>query len=114
MTLSNLLRSPLLGCIAPVTLGDALASKLGNKRGRPKKVVLERQSAPTFQTIIEMVENRRWKIYRDVGHIVDQILLGQRPIIEESWQLEDGAIYSRFNKLALTKEEENWLDMLKN
>jgi len=90
-TLENLMMNPtladLIGGIQSVTLSDEEA-----RRRHTQKSILERQSPPTFDIVVEIQERDTVAIHPDVGEAVDAILRGQ-PIDTEIRRLEsDGAV----------------------
>ena len=74
--LENLMKNPslndLVGGIASVTLGDDEAKRRGGQ-----KSVLERQEPPTFDVAVEMHTREQWRVHLDIGHAVDELLLGR-------------------------------------
>ncbi|MEE8338446.1 MAG: R3H domain-containing nucleic acid-binding protein [Dehalococcoidia bacterium] len=74
-TLSNLMRNPtlsdLIGGIESVTLGDEEARRRGTQ-----KTVLERRSAPTFQSLVEIQSFSRVAVHEDIARTVDALLRG--------------------------------------
>eukprot|EP01098_Paradermamoeba_levis_P006659 TRINITY_DN2765_c0_g1_i1.p1 TRINITY_DN2765_c0_g1~~TRINITY_DN2765_c0_g1_i1.p1 ORF type:complete len:413 (+),score=119.75 TRINITY_DN2765_c0_g1_i1:157-1395(+) len=116
ISLHSLLKNPtlraLVGGVQAVILGDSEAKKRSQgadtDRGKPApKTQLERVGAPTFDVVIEVVERRRWRIYSNVGHIIDQLLLNLRPVVEERWMDEKGRMFSKFIKLTKPEESSN-------
>jgi hypothetical protein len=90
-TLENLMMNPtladLIGGIQSVTLSDEEA-----RRRRTQKSILERQSPPTFDIVVEIQERDQLAIHPDVGEAVDSILRGQ-PIEAEIRRLDiDGGV----------------------
>src|SRR4051794_2566973 len=77
-TLENLLMNPtlsdLIGGIQPVTLSDEEAKRRGTQ-----KTVLERKAPPTFDIVIEIMEQDKMAIHHDVAATVDKLLRGQQP-----------------------------------
>ena len=129
-SLQNLMKNPplrgLIGGIKATTLGDAAAKERSqnfNGSNMKKKTVLERAGAPIFNYVIELLALRRWRIYRNVGKVVDDLLagkwcktlmmlifLGQNPIVEERWQTEDGSMFSRFEPVKGSAFDERWFE----
>jgi len=110
--LKNPLLRQLVGGITAVTLGDAEAAKRSKlpSSSVAKKLALERQGEPTFGTVVEMISNARWRIYHNVGHVVDQLLLGAPVTVEERWQLPDGTMYACW--VPVTHDSPDWLQLL--
>jgi len=90
-TLENLLMNPtlsdLIGGIQAVTLSDDEAKRRGTQ-----KTVLERKSPPTFEIVIEIMEQEQMAIHHDVATTVDQMLRGRAPRPEIRERQEDGGI----------------------
>ncbi|MEA3349759.1 MAG: R3H domain-containing nucleic acid-binding protein, partial [Chloroflexota bacterium] len=90
-TLENLLLNPtlsdLVGGIESVTLSDEEARRRGTQ-----KTVLERRSAPTFDTLIEIQTRDRLAIHQDVADAVDTLLRGHPQTPEIRSRGEDGKI----------------------
>jgi stage III sporulation protein SpoIIIAA len=90
-TLENLMINPtlsdLVGGIQPVTLSDEEA-----RRRRTQKTVLERKAPPSFDVLIEIQNQDRFAIYRDVGAAVDLMLRGSLPAIELRERDADGEV----------------------
>jgi stage III sporulation protein SpoIIIAA len=80
-TLENLMINPtlsdLVGGIQPVTLSDEEARRRGTQ-----KTVLERKAPPTFDVLIEIQDQDRLAIHRDVADAVDHMLRGFLPSTE--------------------------------
>ncbi|MBP5092841.1 MAG: single-stranded DNA-binding protein [Abditibacteriota bacterium] len=74
----NLLMNPtlsdLVGGVQAVTLSDEEAKRRGTQ-----KTVLERKAPPTFDTVIEILEQDKLAIHRDIGDVVDKLLRGAAP-----------------------------------
>ncbi|MEE8422157.1 MAG: R3H domain-containing nucleic acid-binding protein [Dehalococcoidia bacterium] len=74
-TLNNLMQNPtlsdLIGGIESVTLGDEEA-----RRRSTQKTVLERRSAPTFQSLVEIQSFSRVAVHEDIARTVDALLRG--------------------------------------
>ncbi|MDP6605934.1 MAG: R3H domain-containing nucleic acid-binding protein [Dehalococcoidia bacterium] len=74
-TLNNLMQNPtlsdLIGGIESVTLGDDEARRRGTQ-----KTVLERRSAPTFQSLVEIQSFSRVAVHEDIARTVDALLRG--------------------------------------
>jgi stage III sporulation protein SpoIIIAA len=72
-TLENLLQNPtlsdLVGGIHAVTLSDDEARRRGTQ-----KTVLERKAPPTFDVLIEIQDQERLAVHRDVAEVVDRFL----------------------------------------
>src|SRR3954449_5525825 len=72
-TLENLLQNPtlsdLVGGIHAVTLSDDEARRRGTQ-----KTVLERKAPPTFDVLIEIQDQDRLAVHRDVAEVVDRFL----------------------------------------
>src|SRR6059058_4070125 len=77
-SLENLMMNPtlsdLIGGIQAVTLSDDEAKRRGTQ-----KTVLERKSPPTFEIVIEIMEQEQMAIHHDVATTVDQLLRGRAP-----------------------------------
>mgnify|MGYP001397150151 CR=1 FL=1 len=75
--LSNLMQNPILcdlvGGIEPVTLGDEEAKRRGTQ-----KIVLERRSPPTFETLVEIKSFNKVAVYKDTAATIDKILRGSK------------------------------------
>ena len=75
--LSNLMQNPILcdlvGGIEPVTLGDEEAKRRGTQ-----KIVLERRSPPTFETLVEIKSFNKVAVYKDTATTIDKILRGSK------------------------------------
>ncbi len=76
--LENLIKNPtlsdLIGGIQSVTLSDEEARRRG-----AQKTVLERESPPTFEIAVEMIERQRWVVHENVADTVDSMLRGRQP-----------------------------------
>ena len=103
-TLENLLQNPtlndLIGGIHAVTLSDEEARHRGTQ-----KTVLERKAPPTFDVIIEMIEQDKLAVYHDSADVVDKMLRGMDVNPEIRFATEDGAI-ERLATHALPRLEE--------
>jgi hypothetical protein len=90
-SLENLLMNPtlsdLVGGIQAVTLSDEEAKRRGTQ-----KTVLERKSPPTFDIVIEILEQDKMAIHHDVATTVDKMLRGVPPRPEIRERAEDGQI----------------------
>src|SRR5438093_1736107 len=90
-SLENLLMNPtlsdLIGCIQAVTLSDEEAKRRGTQ-----KTVLERKSPPTFDIVIEIMEQDKMAIHHDVATTVDRMLRGNPPRPEIRERAPDGQI----------------------
>lgn len=75
--LENLLKNPtlsdLVGGIQSVTLGDEEARKRGTQ-----KTILERESEPTFDITIEIMDHQKLNVHKDVAFAVDELLRGRK------------------------------------
>ncbi|MGB9695601.1 MAG: AAA family ATPase, partial [Caldisericaceae bacterium] len=75
ISIENLMVNPtlqdLIGGIAPVTLSDEEAIRRGTQ-----KTILERESPPTFDVLIEIRERGVYAIYNDVSETIDSLLRG--------------------------------------
>jgi stage III sporulation protein SpoIIIAA len=76
--LENLLANPtlcdLVGGIQAVTLSDEEARRRGTQ-----KTVLERKAPPTFDVLVEILDQDRLAVHRDVAEVVDRALRGLAP-----------------------------------
>jgi stage III sporulation protein SpoIIIAA len=90
-SLENLLMNPtlsdLVGGIQAVTLSDEEAKRRGTQ-----KTVLERKSPPTFDIVIEIMEQDKMAIHHDVATTVDRMLRGVPPRPEMRARTADGEI----------------------
>src|SRR5205823_4674814 len=90
-SLENLLMNPtlsdLIGGIQAVTLSDEEAKRRGTQ-----KTVLERKSPPTFDIVIEIMEQDKMAIHHDVATTVDRMLRGIPPRPEMRERAPDGQI----------------------
>jgi hypothetical protein len=90
-SLENLLMNPtlsdLVGGIQAVTLSDEEAKRRGTQ-----KTVLERKSPPTFDIVIEIMEQDKMAIHNDVATTVDRMLRGVPPRPEMRERTADGEI----------------------
>jgi len=90
-TLENLLQNPtlndLIGGIHAVTLSDDEARRRGTQ-----KTVLERKAPPTFDVVIEMVEQDKLAVYENLAEVVDKLLRGITPTPEMRHMSEDGTV----------------------
>jgi hypothetical protein len=90
-TLENLMMNPtladLIGGIQSVTLSDEEA-----RRRHTQKSILERQSPPTFDIVVEIQERDRVAIHPNVAEAVDAILRGQPIEAEIRWLDKGGEI----------------------
>ena len=77
---------PLIGGVHAVTL-SASEAKRRNPEGEIHKTQLERAGAPTFEVVVELVSKNRCRIYRNIGKVVDDLLLGHALVVEERWQV---------------------------
>jgi stage III sporulation protein SpoIIIAA len=103
-TLENLLQNPtlndLVGGIHAVTLSDEEARHRGTQ-----KTVLERKAPPSFDIVIEMVEQDKLAVHHDLAEVVDRMLRGDPPAPEIRVATADGHI-ERLTVAAVTEEEE--------
>ena len=88
--LENLLANPtlcdLVGGIQAVTLSDEEARRRGTQ-----KTVLERKAPPTFDVLVEIHDQDRFAVHRDVAEVVDRALRGLAPRPEIRLRDGDGA-----------------------
>src|SRR5262249_33180134 len=77
----------LIGGIQAVTLSDEEAKRRGTQ-----KTVLERKSPPTFDIVIEIMEQDKMAIHHDVATTVDRMLRGIPPRPEMRERAPDGQI----------------------
>ncbi len=103
-TLDNLLQNPtlndLVGGIHAVTLSDEEARRRGTQ-----KTVLERKAPPTFDVVVEMVEQDKLAIYDDITDVVDAMLRGEPPTPEIRLLTAEGTV-ERVSAAAVPKIEE--------
>lgn len=79
----------------------------------PKRNVLERAGAPAFDFLVEVLSHRHWRLYASVSQAVDALLSGKPVSVEERWQDNTGAMYSRFMNLSHEFEGDgNWFGQL--
>eukprot|EP01026_Neomeris_dumetosa_P056074 TRINITY_DN5120_c0_g1_i4.p4 TRINITY_DN5120_c0_g1~~TRINITY_DN5120_c0_g1_i4.p4 ORF type:complete len:142 (-),score=21.75 TRINITY_DN5120_c0_g1_i4:399-824(-) len=76
--LKNSVLSGLVGGVKSVTIGD-MQAKMSNQGVKTR---LERGGAPICNTLIEVKSTNRWKILRNVGDVIDN-MLARRPIQNE-------------------------------
>ena len=95
--IKNMCLTILIGGIKPVTLSDEEA-----KRRKTQKTVLERQSYPAFQVVIEINEQNLWTIYENVKNSIDLLLRKNYLIkqIRQSIENEKGVIRYKNNLVA--------------
>jgi len=95
--IKNMCLTSLIGGIKPVTLSDEEA-----KRRKTQKTVLERQSYPAFQVVIEINEQNLWTIYENVKNSIDLLLRKNYLIkqIRQSIENEKGVIRYKNNLVA--------------
>ncbi len=90
-TLDNLLQNPtlndLIGGIHSVTLSDEEARRRGTQ-----KTVLEREAPPTFDVVIEMIEQDKLAIHHEIADVVDNILRGIPATPEIRFTTSEGTI----------------------
>lgn len=90
-TLDNLMQNPtlndLLGGIHAVTLSDEEARHRGTQ-----KTVLERKAPPTFEVVVEMIEQDKLAVHHNIAEVVDRFLRGVAPAPEMRIAGADGAI----------------------
>ena len=95
-TLENLIANPtlsdLVGGVKAVTLGDDEA-----RRRATQKTVLERQSPPTFDVLVEIQSWEKVNIHLDVATTVDKILRGYETQPETRSINPDGIVVSAKN-----------------
>ena len=103
-TLENLMQNPtlndLIGGIHAVTLSDEEARHRGTQ-----KTVLERKAPPTFDLVIEKVEQDKLAVHHDLAVVIDRILRGGDATPEIRLAGEDGTI-ERLSADTLPKLEE--------
>lgn len=104
-TLDNLLQNPtlndLVGGIHAVTLSDEEARHRGTQ-----KTVLERKAPPTFDVVVEMVEQDKLAIHFDLASVVDRMLRGTPPTPEIRITSPDGVIERVLSNSIPDMEEE--------
>lgn len=71
--LKNPVLQPIMGGINVVTLGDDMARQRGTS-----KTVTERETVPTFDTIIELVAHDEIAIHTDATRAIDALLAGRQ------------------------------------
>lgn len=90
-TLDNLLQNPtlnnLVGGIHTVTLSDEEARRRGTQ-----KTVLERELPPTFDVVVEMIEQDKLAVYHNIADVIDRMLRGVPPTPEIRVIGHDGTI----------------------
>lgn len=90
-TLENLMQNPtlndLIGGIHAVTLSDEEARHRGTQ-----KTVLERKAPPTFDLVIEMIEQDKLAVHNDLTEVIDRMLRGGEPAPEIRTAHADGHI----------------------
>jgi len=105
-TLDNLLQNPtlndLIGGIHAVTLSDEEARRRGTQ-----KTVLERKAPPSFDVVIEMIEQDKLAIHHDVAAVVDNMLRGVAATPEIRFATADGTI-ERISAAAVPEVEEEF------
>jgi stage III sporulation protein SpoIIIAA len=95
-TLENVLRNPplsmLVGNVKSVTLGDEEAKKRGTS-----KTISEREYAPVFDVVVELIDFNTVAIHHDVEEAVDALLRGAEvlPEIRESTGYDDYVVLQR-------------------
>lgn len=103
LNLSSLLKNPtllpLVGGVHPVIVSDRLAQ---SQPGRFQKSRLERKGAPTFDVVVELVNTNNWRIYKDVGNVIDRLLDPSTGTlwVENRWTDERGVLKARFTPYA--------------
>lgn len=107
-TLDNLLQNPtlndLVGGVHSVTLSDEEARHRGTQ-----KTVLEREAPPTFDVVIEMIEQDKLAVHHEVAGVIDRMLRGVAPTPEIRITTEDGTI-ERVSASAVPEELEDTLE----
>jgi len=105
-TLDNLLQNPslndLLGGVHVVTLSDEEARRRGTQ-----KTVPERKAQPTFDVVVEMIEQDKLAVYHDIADVVDDLLRGVPASPEIRFTTEEGNI-ERISAAAVPKVEERY------
>ena len=105
-TLDNLLQNPslndLIGGIHVVTLSDEEARRRGTQ-----KTVPERKAPPTFDVVVEMVEQDKLAIYHNIAEVVDGMLRGVSPSPEIRFTTAEGTI-ERVSSAAMPRVEERF------
>ncbi len=110
-TLDNLMQNPtlndLVGGIQAVTLSDEEARRRGTQ-----KTVLERKSPPTFDVLVEMVEQDKLAVYHNLADIVDRKLRGGSPAPEMRILTAEGDVEKLESPVKFENEEdtEEWGD----
>ena len=103
-SLTNLMQNPtlsdLIGGIESVTLGDDEA-----RRRDSQKTILERRTAPTFDSLVEIHSFATVAVHQDVARTVDEALRGFK-IEAEFREIKDGQMYSLGRK-ALSEQPDN-------
>ncbi|MCO6451642.1 MAG: AAA family ATPase [Caldilineales bacterium] len=99
-SLENLLMNPTLsdlaGGVTNVTLSDEQARRQGTQ-----KTVLERQSPPSFDVLVEIIDHERLAVYSDLAQAVDSLLRG-KSILPEIRRRRTPALLSQPVNLAQT------------
>ena len=103
-SLTNLMQNPtlsdLIGGIESVTLGDDEA-----RRRDSQKTILERRTAPTFDSLVEIHSFATVAVHQDVARTVDEALRGFK-IEAEFREIKDGEMYSLGRK-TLSEQPDN-------
>lgn len=90
-TLDNLLQNPtlndLIGGIHAVTLSDEEARRRGTQ-----KTVLERKAPPTFEIVVEMIDQDKLAVYEMIADAVDKMLRGAPPTPEIRFTNAEGHV----------------------
>ena len=105
-TLDNLLQNPslndLVGGIHVVTLSDEEARRRGTQ-----KTVPERKAPPTFDVVVEMIEQDKLAIYHHMAEVVDNLLRGVPATPEIRFTTAEGTI-ERVSAEAMPRIEERF------
>ncbi len=110
-SLENLMQNPslndLIGGITSVTLGDEEARRRGTQ-----KTVLERKAPPTFDVVIEMIEQDKLAVYDEIAMVIDHALREGLPTPEIRSIGSDGQVEKRPGVDLTTQEEDDgkWRD----
>ncbi|MEI7834101.1 MAG: R3H domain-containing nucleic acid-binding protein [bacterium] len=104
-SLENLMQNPslndLIGGITSVTLSDEEARRRGTQ-----KTVLERKAPPTFDVVIEMIEQDKLAVYDEIAIVIDHALREGLPTPEIRSIGSDGQVEKRPGVDLTVREED--------
>jgi len=116
INMSSLLKNPtllpLVGGVSPVIVSD----KIALAQGKFHKSRLERKGAPTFDIVVELVNRNNWRIYKNVGTVIDRMLdPTDGPLwVENRWIDSNGLLKAKFTNTSNSRKVQDIKEVTSN